>query len=606
MPDNAHVGSLGGLSKVEVAGGIRLDKAPKIALGDTKIGEAFDFVGHLDSMSAQARTRQADHSDLAVTVLDLGVGLVDLNRAAVSESERLLQQARDLIAEKKYEDALDPLQRLLAESEAHHEARFLTAFCHVSLQRHQSALETLLPFRGIRVGNALATRIEVLRQRIRSAMFLPVTIENILLVRTQQIETAIGRLRTIVPLDPEVPHYHFLLAGTLMLADRFDEALRALDEGVASCPGADQSQMETLRREIERRHLVVAMAPARDLYRAGRFADALKSLRRINTAYHQAPLFRTFHAYLTALSAGGLLGRFARPKTVANVTPPGTFKHVDALHFFLVADEIQRARVHIEKEEFTEAENAARVALRHAPHFPFAHFLCGHSMYRRMGKLFEAGTAPDLDVAIRDMEQARAHARLAAKDDEIRAAPSLVKVAEEALEVFRKAVDERNAIAKEAKPINEAIAEFNSVLESAKGGIGSAAQLRQIHGRMGALRKRTADLKLATRSAPAKQALAKLADQVQSHFRQLEKLKRAAEELETVNRLGERFRSLMDDRNRKGPFRTRQELNTFTVAVVTLKQEAANLQRKVESQEAKNSLEQLAGSLQGILAQLHV
>jgi hypothetical protein len=71
-----------------------------------------DFMSQLDKMTKAMREQQEAQTDLRVGVLDLGPGLADESISAESLVDRLLREAKQLIAQEQYAEAGEPLLRV--------------------------------------------------------------------------------------------------------------------------------------------------------------------------------------------------------------------------------------------------------------------------------------------------------------------------------------------------------------------------------------------------------------------------------------------------------------------------------------------------------------
>ena len=115
------------------------------------------------------------------------------------------------------------------------------------------------------------------------------------------------------------------------------------------------------------------MEPARKQYRKGKFGKAHSELLRLEPDSRGDPLWSTFDDYVQELEAHGVRFRRRNGSDSTSVTPHGSFKDVDALHFLLVGEEIGKAKAHLAGGRLEKAESEIDDAMKYAPSFPYAH-----------------------------------------------------------------------------------------------------------------------------------------------------------------------------------------------------------------------------------------
>jgi len=605
-----HTPDADGLRRMDDSGGLSRIRAADIKLPDASTagkGEGFNFMGQLDSMTKAAKQRQAQgQAGLKVAELDWGDGLADLRTDVFQgdKAEQLLRQAKRLIEEKKYREALKPLAGVLRESPGHHEGLYLTALCHAYLSDLDAALQALLPLRNARLANPLAARVGALREAIRQRMVMGVLIENLLLMTTGQHDLAVTRLERVVTLDPDLGIYHFMLAGCLMQAERYPEAMAAVEAGMEYGSSDDRKQLEQVQREIERRYLIQAMQPALAAFRRAQYAEARNHLRRLDRAYQTAPLYVTFLSYLGRLSSGGLFGFLARTKSIADVAPAGSPADVEALYFFLVGDDVRQGRDLLQGGKFREAQRPLEVALKYAPRFPFANFLYGTCVFVAARESLTSGQAPDLDQATAELERARGFADVALPDKEITAAPDLRRAIQELLDLLDELRGRRKAMAEEAKPVNAAIDEFKSIMELVGDGISSAEQYKQVYARLAKLRQGLPALLRKVRSSNGKEVVEQLSTAVERNYNQLEGMKADVEEAGMVKTHWDALNGLVQRLQSKGGISSRAELQQVLSFCQTLKRNVTADRGRARGADARQALDKLNGHIDQILSQL--
>jgi tetratricopeptide (TPR) repeat protein len=565
-----------------------------------------DFMSQLDRMTKAAQSRQYQQAvEIKLNALDLEPGLVsDQMRQGESPVERLLREAKELVAEGQYESALEPLTSILAEVAVHPEATYLIAYCRVYLKEPERALHHLLGLRAVRLEHALATRVEALKEEIRGRMLSSVLLENVLLIKLEQYDEAIRRLRRIVGLDPEVGYYHFMLSGSLMMAERFEEAITAINLGLRECQGEARAMLGGFKLQIEQHYVAKLMEPARTLFKQESYGRARTVLNGLDPAYRQTPLFITFANYLGKLDGG--MFRILRRKTSAKPAPAGEPRDVEALYFFLIGQEIQQATKLLAEGKYGPAETVITGALAHTPHFAYARFLLAGCTYSRIANQISSDSPPGINEVIAGLEQARQNARIGATDAEITDAPALLGNIEQALQMIESQRMERQASQAEIKLVNEAIEEFQAIMKSAEGGISSPTHFNDVYRRMSNLKKRLPGLHKQVRGKDAAEAVKQLDGAIDRNTKQLESIKAGIAEADTVKHYYERFKTKMKALEARGgirDFREKIEVRSF---FLSLQREIEAEKPRLRDREAREHLDKLLEAVKIILSQMEV
>lgn len=560
-----------------------------------------DFMSQLDKMTKAMREKQEQQADLKLGALDFGTGLID-ETVAERPIDKLLREARELIAAEEYELATLPLSEILQQENWHHEAIYLLAYCQYELGDFDSALQVLLPLRRARLDNALATRVADLKENIRAGMFIPVVLENFVLMQTGLYDIAIGQLRNVVALDPEFGLYHFMLAGSLMEATRFQEALTAADDGLRDCGSADKQMLEGLRQQIERHYVAGLMAPARRLFKEGKYGKARSVLNRVDPVYRSDTLYVTFATYLARLDSG-VFG-FFKKKDPSTIVPEGRPKDIEAFYFFIVDEEISRSKRLIAEQRYGEAEPLMLEALRYTHNFPFTNYLYGGCVYSRLSQQVESGKPPALEEAILDIEDAHRHAKIGASDSQISDAVSLLGAIDDARQYLDSILKEVKAREGETRLVNGAIQEFESIMQSAGNGITSAYQYRSINERMNALKNKLPGIKKQLRSDDAKEVFKQIVEAIDRNCKQLVEIGEQVKESEKVEECFEKFTKKMESLKSGGGIKSSSDLRDAQYFFRSLKREAESAEMSVKSSDAKQSLDELIKAIDAILSQL--
>ena len=399
-----------------------LPPPPKIDVG---VSKGFDdqFAKRLDEMARQAKSGPSAEPGLVVDQIGHTRSLVSAGvDGQAGQRTAKLDEARRLIGEKKYEEALVPIDDVLRDTPTHAEACYLRAFCQFSLGKPEPALECLGPMARVGLDEQLKSRLVLLRAQIREKLAPLVVFETAMMSALGLAQMALARLDRLIELDPDGAIFHLLRAHTLLLQNRLADAARAATEAEPHCHGADRQALTDLVAEINRREVREKLAPAREYFRRRQYRKARSSMEALQSQLGRHSLFATFSAYLVALG-GGVLSRGASPREIA---PQGSLKELDELYFFLVQAEIQAAKPLIKAKEFTNAERVLETALQFAPRFPYLNFLLGVCVHESFGQLVEAKKPPAIDQALARMKRGQEFAKAAVPDKEIENAPALL------------------------------------------------------------------------------------------------------------------------------------------------------------------------------------
>jgi tetratricopeptide (TPR) repeat protein len=509
------------------------ERLPDLDLG---IGKADgDYLDQLDELS-----KSMDRGDTIATTQSAIIDLDDL-LGKVETLKEPLEEARRLIGEGMHREALEQLRGLLTSPSEPHEAVYLMGLCHYHLGEPEEALAVLQPLQKATLDAGVAKPLKQLKQQVREKIMALVVLENLLLVRQGKPEKPIERLRRLTSLDPQFGLFHFLLAGNLMTADRTEEALDAAETGLRECDPDGRKQLEGLREEILRRLAEVKMDKARTHYRHGKYAKARSALQSLDTRYQESRLWITFYKYLEELG-GGVLRKGKKPH---EVKPTGTFKDVDALHFFLVRAEIAKAKLAISVGMFAPALGVLELALSYAPHFPYIHFLTGLCLYRSTGEAMESDNPPGPDDVIANLKTALNHAREGAKDKEIGSAKDLQSAIKGAIETMSSIKKELDVRRREAQKVNGVIEDYQAVMELVGDGISSPEQWREICTGMGKVKKKIGSVSDKVTGPEGKEALRHLEGVVDNNLKQLEALEPKIKEAESIKELMDEFAGIM-------------------------------------------------------------
>src|ERR1051325_2085793 len=520
--------------------------------------------------AAQKQEGETDNTRIAVDMVGVGTGLREIGELTIADH---LDQARSLIREEKYEEALALLGEFLRKSPGHAEATFLTGYCQCALDQPETALRTVAPL--IRAPHpGLESRLRQLRVSIREKMSAGVI--DAVADREPRGATrgALARLDELLDLDPGVGIYHCFRVHLLIVANRLSEALVGARRAAEDCHGNDKGLLDSMEGEILVRQCEAAVEPARQHYRERQWRKARKAMEQIRPQLGAMPIWGVFYNYLEALG-GGLLSRGRMP---SEVVPAGPFALVDKLHFLLVREELNLAKRLLDEAD-DRAQQVLNRGLELAPHFPYLHYLQAQAIYIWLIHDIMEGEGLDLDRHESLVKEARHHADIGATDKEIDGAEELrTLLAGLALAL----ADARAEMEKEQREVEAHFApldgEFRSIIEDAREGIRSTEHFRDLQKRMRALRGKIAP---ARKKASLKRVL-ELFDAfkatVERNWAQLEKIEPEVVIAEQLSHYRQRIRDLIDKASKQG-----------TPAAV-LRQSISTIQQEVKAYAKKSEL----------------
>ncbi len=450
-----------------------------------------DFVSQVDELTKKIQSKSGDDN---LMFSDAGLSLLTTG-AFESPLTRALREAQALITAGKYPEAIALLNRTLRESPGHPEAIYLLAYCQVNLNELRPALLTLRPLHKVQLEPWLTPKIQALKARIRNNMMLPVLLENLFALRQKKYDTAISKLMPLIQLDPDAEIYHLLFSGTLMLANRLDQALRAVETGIQDCAPAEAVLLQGLKVQIMDRYAAKQLEPARDLVKKGQLARARDKVRSLSTELRRTKLCQQFEKYLDEMERGArLLGSGQR--NAALMVVASTYQEMETFHFFLVSNELLEVKQLMKKEKYQDAEKVLARVIAWVPRFPFANFLYAGCTVSRLFQLTSSRKRLQPDELHAMLELAHTHATIGAVDPDIEDAKELVKVIEQALTTER-----------ESRLISKLVQEFQAIMAGAKKGIRSVDQLNDAFGRMSRLRQEIRDARSQIQSSNGLQTL---------------------------------------------------------------------------------------------------
>jgi hypothetical protein len=563
--------------------------------GTARMGAEHDFLGSLERVAREARERAAARVPAGLHALDADWGLAPTGGSGPeTNAARLLRRSRELLAEGLYREALGPLGELLRQEPAHPEALYLSAQCHAALDAPREALRALAPLRSAPLTDRLATQVQALRQEVRAAFVPRLVADNCALLREDRWEEVLKQTDELPLLDPDVWEFYYLKGAAQILSGALGAARDTAGAGLAVCPDRSRDLLLGLRAAILDQLLRQRLSQALSLYKQGRYPQARAELQSLGAEAADSRLCATFGAYLALLEARGAAGP-------ADTPPEGSAEEVEQLHFFLVAEELPLVRRYYAEDRYPEACELAQVALRHAPHFPYLHYLLALSLYFGLRARLDGDETPGLDEMAEVLAGAARHAQAALADPELTQAPDLAGAIADLARRVEAARQERDLGRTDGELFNPCVEAYTALIKSAEDGVNSPAQVRELHLRLSALRERVAGVSGQLQTAEGQEKCRDLAETITRVLARLDEIGQGMTESESVSRLYRRFDAELREVRGGIP---RENRLAVAQRFVNLFLEAGGVKRSLKSSEAREAVDKLLDALRDVVGQL--
>lgn len=566
---------------------IQVQKLPEVDLGN----QGLDPKNWAERVVASAKNKQAQSGptlQVMAPVADVGL----LKESLLSPAEKLIREAKLLIKDKKFKDARAVLAKAQKTDPDLLMAPILDGFCCYRLQDDWAALECLRPAHGQPMDEATGKYYVQVVELVRKRMLPAVVDECAAQFNNKNYQPAIDTLKRAVALDPTVTVYHSLYADGLLLTGQLEQALAAVDAGLAVCQRDETEDLQNLRDHILMQFASTAMQPAVESYRKNDFNKARTILAGLAPAIKGLPIWQTFDRYLCSLT-----GWFFNKK-ITQIVPSGTPEEVESLYNLLVGKEIAIARIMLLLQQFDRAVDSLEQAHKFAPRCAYLQFLRGVCIYQHMGHKVATGNHPPIEDVCYRLQDARAHATVAI-DLGYEPAREFLKVLQQILKPMEDVV----APPGEAKLINEMVGQFVAAVKLGENGISSMKHLDTVYNAIQAAGKQIVKHRSRVRSKSAIETLDDLTQAVKSHCQQLDTLRRDFKEGDIIEKHFLAFKNKMDSLQ-KHPIANRTELNDARKFFQGLKKQIEIDRRTLHNEQLKTESGKLLQAVTQILQQL--
>lgn len=566
--------------------------------------EEFDYQRKLQEMLNNAQQQGAESSvDLKISEIDFGEsfeGLVQLNRV-----EELLAQAKALINDKKFTEAIDRLDEILAIDANVHEAVYLKGHCLAGLGEFYQALEIIFPLRAVNLSQQLPALLENLRTTIRNGLFLHVLLISVADEQGGQNGRLIDYMERLIDLDPEMGLYYFLLSGGLMRRGRGEDALLVLDDGLRMDATGMTDLLSGFRFQIQQAVMGEKLQPAVAAFKKGHYRQARNALKPVMERFRNNEMVAVFDEYLKVLDPG-LLG-FMSKKHDELPPPLGDEDTVLSLYQLIVKEEIDLAMQWLQAGRPDASIAMLLQGRAYTPRYPLINFMLGGLIYRFSEHLLTSGQK-NIDQTYDLVRQAQVYAKLGVLDASNEEAPRLLNAIGQLLQVLdalRQALRRRN---EEIQIGNRLIGEFQEIMNEAQGGIKSVQQLDALASRLVRLNNELQDVLPDITQEDIKQPLDQLDEAIQRNLGEVDNIREQiaqSHDVETVNSHYNTFKTMMDALNSGNvKITTREQLEGLISTFEFMKDSVERDRHKVTSREAREALDNLVPAIQNVLSQL--
>lgn len=600
------------MPKFSQAGLVRADNLslekvnlPDITLGGKPVG--YDYQKDMEAMFQAEKEKKEQHA-ASLVLDDINLGSVSLSinsfdvggtwkgLSILSESEQLLEEAKRLVAQGQFQQALPLLEQAL-QAGPDQEAIYLKAYCLVELNRMQEALVCIASLRHANLPPMLQARLEILKERTRKAisealfreLFLREMLGQMLGMEGAQARQAIARLQQLVDLDPEMSMYHFMLGAKLLETGYVEQALRAVNRGVREATVGDCEKLKKFQWHVEGIYLQILVQTAVRLFKRFEYRLARLELKKIDPVYHKDIRVVVLDAYFQELE-------HRPPARGADFPPPvGSGEIVEEVYQFLVGEEMSQARNFLGQAQIGEAETMLRQARRYAPEFVPANLELATCVYMRgrIEYMIARGNL-DKDALLKRLKEIKPYASLAAKKAE--EGKTLV----EAIKQFMTRLDEEQRA-------EGVLQEFVSIMQAAQGGIRDMAHLQSIQKRMSALSQKLPGIQSRCTSKDINATLTQLSEIVTQNINNLQAMENEVRgqqhDIDLVKPLTKKYDQVI--KKVQGGIDSRETLNSVQSEFESLRDEIEKARRQLQTKEGKDAVADLSKAVQARLSEIN-
>ena len=491
--------------------------AEKLPMSGSDRGDAASQLGEIVS-SARERRMRVD----GITI--------DRLEAFKTENE-ILNRAKQLIREGKYQEALDVLSGLPEALGVSMEAVYLAAVCHCRLGDSWEALRQLAGIDEKALDEDLGEGVKDLRSEVRDQIRPEISEEVAQLKEEGEWDQAVKRLTELLDLDPGLGLGYALLGLLMVEMGRAEEALEQVNRGLRLSDAEDRKVLTDARTVILDTICMSRMESVREAFRNRKYRQAKSCLRQIDDVCHDLPLFNVLDDYLERLSPSVIGKFFGRSPNLEKIEPQGPRETVNQLYYFLVGSEIHDAEEYVEDNELESAIDSIKTALTHCPRFPFANYFLAATTFRNLIWRVLTGDIPEdesfIDWCLSVLDQIQRAAQKAVANPDIAEDCRSLTDHSESLQNHLLEVKEKT------EAIAEACRRLNSIMENASK-LTSIAQLERIEGKLVSLRRDLTPLRRRVGDSFYVQAIDRLEEAIDSNLDGLRELKPKLTQVEIV------------------------------------------------------------------------
>lgn len=584
--------------------GLKLDTKFDISQLEGFTGPPIDVKGVAD------KVKPAGVGDLRIEA-DLGKldeGIQKIQRQQIDQKIRKwIEEAQKLIAKRQFRPAIKVLDEALAADSASALALFLKAHCLYGLGDYDAALAISDAAQQYVRNPEMLILILVLQAACVRAITAAFEAKLGRLIEKKRFVEALALVEAELRRQPANVALVYHRCGVLYLMGRVRDAkqsaLTAMQSVGPENAGLFQGLVNHITVEENQRYLEAA----RQALRRSDPAQALKQLQPCRAALAGYVQYEAVRAYIEEKSPRTFLSAvFSSREKISPLTEPLREK----LLIWLLAEELNTGVAAMNAEKFDQAAAAFAAASKIDDRCKMICFLHGLSIFKGFELALQRQDKPlDLNRTIASLEVSADLFMRASTEPAVAQQSRNLQQAVLAYQTQLKEVAREHARREEeARPVNELIKDFNSLMDSLQNDpIGSVADLESAERNFRNLRQRCDKLRKNRTKEQGREVLDQIFSAIDRNLEQVDKIRddvRKNEQVQLINNCVTLFNAMMQHFN-TNPIRNLQELEQARNMVNGL----SDMVSKARTGERRGSdgsrvLDQLEEAIQNLRRQL--
>lgn len=515
----------------------------------------------------------------------------------------LVEKARNLMDRGDYRAALKPLNKALGISPTSTQVLLLQGYCYFNLEDYEGALTVLDEARQHTQDSDTALLILILQAACQRAINDKMGERIAVLLEKGRFDEALKLIEDQLRVNPENTLLLYYKCGILLTMGREAEAKRIAQHALTHVDGESAQMFQELLGNITLRENQKYLDAARAALRRGDPKGALEELQICQAALAGTERYDAIRAYAHERlpSRGFFSSLFSRNREKPQKLDEGMRQQ---LLFWLLDDELNAGADALKQERYKQAIKEFEKAHEIDSDCSLVCYLHGLAIFNDFRATMERQDAapPDLDQALRSLKLADAVLERAVADPVMGEQGSVLqKVLRGDIQQLQEIKREIERRAKEEKPINDLIQDFNTLMEKLeRDRIGNISQLENTARSFRDIKQRAQKLHNKRSKDQAAEILDKLISIVDSYLKQFAE---GRGEILVADCL-DNFNNMMEGLNKR-PIRTSQDLDRTRTTVSSLQLMLQLARKEKLSSDASRILGQLEDALRTISRQLY-